>query len=240
MRSCNKLGPVNPYLILNVHVYLLVTNKGYLLVDCGIPGFEDRLTAAFKFWNIDPRLVTHIILTHGHLDHIGCLAYAKMITGAKIICQESITDQLAAGSFEKAEARVLYWKLLNTPLSRLLATRLEPIMPDLDFELELDIGPIGIPGRLIHTPGHSPGSCSILLKSGEAIIGDLVRKNRKGVIDTGLFHTDRKLILDSLRKILKDNPQSFYLSHGGVVSREELEAFMISNLRPSRDISPFH
>jgi len=31
----------------------------------------------------------------------------------------------------------------------------------------------GIPGSIIHTPGHSPGSVSVLLETGEAFVGDL-------------------------------------------------------------------
>ena len=31
----------------------------------------------------------------------------------------------------------------------------------------------GIPGRVVYTPGHSSGSISVLLESGEAFVGDL-------------------------------------------------------------------
>ena len=171
---------VSSFQVLNMKIFLIRKDQGAFLVDAGIPGLERRIDAAFREWAVDPKEVTHIILTHGHLDHIGCLAYARKITGGKVVCHRSIADKLAVGKYEEAVPRAWYWKILNAPVSKIMGAGLKPISPDIVFDDEFDLEDIGIKGNILHTPGHSPGSCSIILENGEALIGDLVRKNRKG------------------------------------------------------------
>jgi hydroxyacylglutathione hydrolase len=38
---------------------------------------------------------------------------------------------------------------------------------------QLSLGAYGIEAELLHTPGHTPGSLSVLLPGGEALVGDL-------------------------------------------------------------------
>jgi glyoxylase-like metal-dependent hydrolase (beta-lactamase superfamily II) len=216
------------YQIQNVKIFLIQSNQGFVLVDAGIPGLEREIDAAFQEWNVEPRAVTDIILTHGHLDHIGCLGYARKITRAKVICHRSIAYLLAAGKYEEAVPRVWYWKILNTPISKIMGARLSPVSPDIVFDKEYDLAEIGLAGKILHTPGHSPGSCSILLDSGEALIGDLVRENRAEEIDTGLFYDDWDDILHSIDDLLKQNPQKIYFSHGKVSSFDRLRTFQDS------------
>ena len=217
---------VSPFKILNVNIFFIKTNHGYILVDSGIPGQEKRIRYAFSKLGINPRSVTHIILTHGHLDHIGCLAYARELTGAKVICHRSIANKLTAGEYEEAVPRSAFWKIFNGPVSWLLRSRLRPVTPDVLFDEELSLDEFGVRGNIIHTPGHSPGSCSVILENGEALIGDLVRENRSGKIDTGLFFDNRDQIIDSLEKIASHNPEIVNFSHGNIISRKELIEFL--------------
>ena len=48
---------------------------------------------------------------------------------------------------------------------------------------KLEIGEVSL--KVIHTPGHSASSVSILLDNGEALIGDLVRDEGGGESDDG-------------------------------------------------------
>ena len=51
----------------------------------------------------------------------------------------------------------------------------EAFAPDLVFREGIDLAAYGIRGRVVTTPGHTPGSVSVVLASGEAIIGDVLR-----------------------------------------------------------------
>ncbi len=46
--------------------------------------------------------------------------------------------------------------------------------PDILIDGPLELEEYGVRGRVIPTPGHSPGCVSVLLKSGDAIAGDLI------------------------------------------------------------------
>ena len=58
---------------------------------------------------------------------------------------------------------------LYMPLVRIAGTPVDVVLEDEEFSME----PYGIQGRVLHTPGHSPGSMTLLLDSGEAFVGDL-------------------------------------------------------------------
>lgn len=100
-----------------------------------------------------------IILTHGHLDHIGAIGYLQKETGAKIAIHEG-------------DLRGIHGEKLSTPLkegvagypkdtARIqgLATPVDKVLQDNDL-IEVD----GMALRVIHTPGHSPGSICLLTK----------------------------------------------------------------------------
>lgn len=223
----NKTQPkIFPISLLNVRIFLVQTQHGYALIDTGIPFHEERIMRAFKSLGVDPLDIHTIILTHGHLDHIGCLAYVQEHSGAVVICHRSLKSTLESGGYEAAVPRVWGWKIINPILSALMQKRLRPIQPDMVVDESLDLFEYGLSGRMLHTPGHSPGSCSILLDSGICFIGDLMRENPAGSYDTGLFYHNRDQILSSLKKIAALKPKLIYLSHGTTMTDSELEKFI--------------
>lgn len=215
-----------PISILNVRIFLIQSQHGYALIDTGIPFHEERIIRVFKSLGVDLTDIHTIILTHGHLDHIGCLAYIQEHSGAVVICQRSIASTLEAGDFEEAVPRVFYWKLLNPLVSALLGKWLKPVQPQRFVDISLDLNEFGLKGRVLHTPGHSPGSCSILLDEGTCFLGDLLREASPGIYDTGLFFHNRQQILTSLAKIATHKPHTIYLSHGTTMTGRELESFI--------------
>ena len=56
-----------------------------------------------------------------------------------------------------------------TPFIHVPATTVDIILGDEDFSL----AEFGIAGKVISTPGHSPGSVSVVLDTGDAFVGDL-------------------------------------------------------------------
>lgn len=229
MKNTEILYKVQPIRIINVNIFFIETEQGYILVDTGLPNSERKLDRAFQKFGVDPLSVHHIILTHGHLDHIGCLAYAKKITRAKVICHRSIAADLEAGKYEVAVARKTIWRIYNTLGSGLLGPKLKPVIPDFIVEDEFDLNKFGIPGKIVHTPGHSPGSCSIALDNGETLTGDLIRERKPGKFDLGLFFSNLETIIESLKKINSLDPEIIYLSHGTTMSRAEIKNFIETN-----------
>lgn len=70
----------------NEHNVLLVRGKNYTaLVDTGYEKTKDALINAVKKYGLEPKDITHIIITHAHPDHIGGLgafSEAKILLNA--------------------------------------------------------------------------------------------------------------------------------------------------------------
>ena len=129
---------------LYTNTFLLVTDAGHgILVDAAAAP-QTYLDALEK----EGASLTHILLTHGHYDHVGAVAALRKQTGCKVYMDPAD----AAGS-----------QML--PLSRGLVDENWPEGDELTID-ELTF-------RVYHTPGHTPGSvclqCGGLLFSGDTL-----------------------------------------------------------------------
>ncbi len=204
------------------NIYFIETQRGHILVDAGMPNSARRLDGAFAQTGVDPQSVHLIIATHGHMDHVGSMAHAKRVTGAPVLCHRSFAEPLENGVIEPATPRNLTGRLLNF-LSGFLGSRFEGVRPDIVIEDEYDLSEHGIHGKVIHTPGHSPSSISIVLANGEALIGDMLREERSGRVGAGMFYDDKKLLRESLEKVAAFEPRTIYLSHSDKIDNRALK-----------------
>jgi glyoxylase-like metal-dependent hydrolase (beta-lactamase superfamily II) len=203
---------VTPFNMGHYNIYFIETQRGYILVDAGMPNLGGKLDEALAQAGVDPQSVHLIIATHGHMDHIGSVAHAQRVTGAQVMCHRSFAENLANGVIEPATPRKLTGRLLNI-LSGFLGSKFEGIRPDIVVEDEFDLSEHGIQGKVIHTPGHSPSSISIVLGNGEALIGDNLRAGKSGEIGPGMFYEDLKLLRKGLERVASFEPRTIYLSH---------------------------
>jgi glyoxylase-like metal-dependent hydrolase (beta-lactamase superfamily II) len=80
----------------------------------------------------------------------------------------------------------------------------------------LSLSDYGIPGRVLHTPGHSSGSVSVLLDTGEAFVGDLAMNRFPLRLSPGLpiFAEDQAAVMESWRSLLDQGATTVYPAHG--------------------------
>lgn len=213
---------VQPIKLGHSNIYFIKTSRGHILVDTGVKNLEEELDEVFRKAEVDPKSVLLIILTHGHMDHVGSIAYTKKITNAKVLVHQSYAEQLESGEIEPAIARNFTGSFLNF-MTGLLGTTFEGVTPDILVEDELDLEEFGISGKIIHTPGHSSSSISIILDNGEALIGDLVREGEPGEVVMGNYCEDENALLESLEKVAVLESSAIYLSHGSHIGHHDLQ-----------------
>jgi glyoxylase-like metal-dependent hydrolase (beta-lactamase superfamily II) len=80
----------------------------------------------------------------------------------------------------------------------------------------LSLAEYGIPGKVVYTPGHSMGHVSILLDSGDALVGDMAMNDWYLRLTPGLpvLADDIGMVVDSWKKILPMGIRRVHPAHG--------------------------
>jgi glyoxylase-like metal-dependent hydrolase (beta-lactamase superfamily II) len=144
-----------------------------------------------------------IVITHGHWDHVGSAGELKAITGAKLAMHRREVHWLEQ-SLTPLPPGVTLWGRVFISLHK----KLMPLINIPPAKIDVSIGDdglllsdYGIPGRVLHTPGHSSGSVSVLLDTGEAFVGDLAMNRFPLRLSPGLpiFAEDQAAVVESWR-----------------------------------------
>lgn len=126
---------------------------------------------------------------------------------------------------------------LKARLVKLLVSRpFPPVAPDQFVDESTDLSAYGVDGRILHTPGHTAGSISVLLPNGEAIVGDLMMGGYFGGELLGAhpkyhyFADDLQAMRLSIQKILRYKPARLYMGHGGPLDEAAVRAYFAKDI----------
>jgi glyoxylase-like metal-dependent hydrolase (beta-lactamase superfamily II) len=137
------------------------------LVDAGLRSAPPRILAALAEIGAGPEDVTSTVLTHAHPDHAGGAAEMVRRTGRGMTVHQQDAGYVRTGQSPPRDETLLLGRLLRWMPSRFGAAPVARTMADGEL---LDSGL-----RVHHTPGHSPGHCSLLHEaSGTLITGDAI------------------------------------------------------------------
>ncbi len=202
----------------------LLQGERPVLVDTGAPGDLKRILAALKNHGVAPKQLALILLTHGHSDHAGGAAELRRRSGAKIALHTG-----DAGLVRSGENGVLATQALMGRLVRPFVDEpFESFEPDLIFRDGFSLEPHGVNGRVLATPGHTLGSASVVLNSGEAIIGDVLRGSMlwPNKASPHFFCNDPELNSRSLVRLAREGLLRCYPGHFGSFPGSELGRFL--------------
>ncbi len=183
-----------------VNAYFFKTSQGYVMVDAGVS--EENFKAQMDGLGIQPDQVTTILLTHTDSDHTGAMGLFK---NAKVYMHKD-EEQMVNGKNGKFFFLRVHWKY--SPYT---------LLNDRDT---LNIGGLRI--QIIHTPGHTPGSCCYLFNHEYLATGDNVAyKNGKFVHFTDFFNMDTPAQEAALKNLPELNSTPFILmAHHGIVRQK--------------------
>lgn len=188
-----------------INLYLLLGNKKAVLIDTGTGLFP--LKPLVDSLIEDKKLI--VVNTHGHFDH----------RGANKEFEEVIAHSLEVFDLSKP-LNIAFLKESTQDIVKHYANNNFLIKParnvkSIEEGYVIDLGAITL--KVIHTPGHSPGSISLLSNRGEFFTGDTAHYGAMYLPKLKKF----PIILSSLRKMLKIS-----LDHG------------VSELYPSHEAFP--
>ncbi|MDY6789927.1 MAG: MBL fold metallo-hydrolase [Thermodesulfobacteriota bacterium] len=222
---------VNIYPIpLGVAQCYVIQDKGAVMIDAGAPKKSTQFLKTIEHHGISPNDIKLIIPTHGHWDHIGSAKDIKQITGARIAMHHREKEWLEKSQKHIPPAVNLWGHIIVKtlggllPLIRFPAAQVDITLEDEDFSLT----EFEIPGKIIYTPGHSPGSVSVLLDTGDAFVGDLAMSSFPLRLSPGLpiFADDITQVKNSLKLLLDKGATTIYPAHGKSFPAELIRTFL--------------
>jgi hydroxyacylglutathione hydrolase len=198
------------------NAYLLIGERP-VLVDAGMPGEEQKLLGLLHQHGIAPSDLALVVLTHGHTDHTGAVN-AVSRAGVPIAIGADDAGLLERGANEQLPANGFTGRVLRPYISRMTFAGASP---QVLVREPLRLDAYGIGASMIPVPGHTAGSCVVLLDDGDAVVGDLLRAGfafgriRPHHPLRHYFAEDVAGVRRAVDLVLDHNPQQLYVGHGG-------------------------
>jgi len=189
--------------LVKTNTYFIENDKHVIIVD---PAADYELI--IKKLNQINKPVIAVLLTHAHFDHIGALD--------QIIDKYNVPVYMHYSEFDF---------LTNTEKNgsqKFKEYGLAPVTSHVSPQ-KIDEGSMEIEGfkfKVLHTPGHSPGSLSFVFDD-FAVVGDTLFK--QGIGRTDLYKGDYETLVDSiLDKLFKlDDDLPLFPGHGPYTTIED-------------------
>jgi glyoxylase-like metal-dependent hydrolase (beta-lactamase superfamily II) len=211
--------------------FLLEAAEGYRLIDTSYPHYLPRFQTSTAKFGIAVSEVRYLMLTHHHDDHAGFAAELVETAGCQVIAHRNAVAPLSRGSsddtmrpFNRRVAFVfslftLFHRGFSFPPLQLDASHVLISEDSSDLPKQL-----GIPGKILHTPGHSRDSISFVLSDGRAFVGDVAMSFLRftGIGHHPIFAEDVNQVYESWRRLIDQGARVIYPSHGNPFPAEEL------------------
>jgi glyoxylase-like metal-dependent hydrolase (beta-lactamase superfamily II) len=204
----------------------LILGERPILVDTGSP--KDGKKLLRKLAQHGVQYLTLILHTHGHSDHCGSTRQLKEATSAPTAVHPADAAVMETGRNQATKPTSIGAKLLHW----LVNDEFPPVRPDILLPDKMPLQAFGVDGKVVYTPGHTKGSISVLLSTGEAIVGDLLMGGwlggmfRSGQPGYPYYADDLGQIRASVKRLLDLGATKFFVGHGGPLEAERVSAWL--------------
>ena len=180
----------------STNYWVVSAGTSRLLVDLGYPGTMGRMRANLNRMGIPLEEIRYGLATHYHIDHAG-LAQELKRAGVPLLVLEA---QIAA---------IPLMKRVIKPRDQYMDITMHDNVTVSFIESRAMLERIGIAGQIVHTPGHSDNSVSLLLDDGSAFTGDLT--------PPALVNSDGENAVNASWRLLRElGAMHIYPGHGPV------------------------
>jgi hydroxyacylglutathione hydrolase len=158
-----------------------------------------------------------VLLTHGHWDHIASLGFVLEQTGAKVAVHHNDQAWVETGTPPFPPGANSYGRGMIWLAERIIHPKLPPVKVDIVLGDDgMSLAEYGIPGKVVHTPGHTQGSVMVLLESGEAFVGDMAMNAwfLRRTPGLPILAEDLDMVVESWKKVLPMGIKCVYPAHG--------------------------
>ena len=206
-------------------VYLTLTwdSGSLVLVDTGFPGQTDAIVQAIGSAGFSAKNITHIILTHQDMDHVGCAKdLLKLSPNAQVMAHAEEAPYINGQKVPIKLAFMLerYDKL---PVDqKAWCDKIKKEYPNFTIQVshtlsDAEVLPVCGGIEVIHTPGHTPGHISLFLRESSILVtGDALNVTDGTLTGPNPQHTlDMELGLRSMEKAKKFPIKAVVSHHGG-------------------------
>jgi glyoxylase-like metal-dependent hydrolase (beta-lactamase superfamily II) len=135
--------------------HVLVDDQGAVLLDTGLVGEPFEVRYRLRRLGLQPSDVKAILLTHGHLDHTGNLAWAKAWTSASLYAHPLDQPHINGNH---PYAGITKWCDRLERSGRFMLGIGKPVQIDVPIA-DGDELPFWGGLRVVHLPGHTVGHC---------------------------------------------------------------------------------
>jgi hydroxyacylglutathione hydrolase len=155
------------------NVFLISDGKKHILVDTGRSNKWKKLEAVLST-TLEIEKLEALILTHTHFDHAENATKVALRFKAPVIVHASETDNLELGRNILPVYPSVFKMILKTRIGKWIENKLsyEPAIATVRVDHMLDLEQFGFNGYILHTPGHSRGSQSVIVDDDVALVGD--------------------------------------------------------------------
>jgi len=191
--------------------WYVVDDAGRLtIVDCGAKGYWPQFDKVLEELGRSRDDVAAVVLTHGHMDHVGFAERLRSETGVPVYVHEADEQMVVTGKIQKTEGSML--PHLRHPFAWKMIAHLVRNGASIDKVKELttytDGERLDVPGHplVIHTPGHSHGHCALqfenVLFAGDGVVTlHALNGSRGPQLPPDAFSVDMAQTLDSVGRL---------------------------------------
>lgn len=203
------------------------------VVDAGFKRGGRRVRTALQALGKNPQEVTHLLLTHAHMDHAGGVS-AVRASQAQVLAHTDDVGWLAQGREPHSDPGSLGGRLVNLVGQVWRRPWFSPVIVDRALS-DGETLPIAGGVKVIHTPGHTPGHVALLHESsGVLITGDAVMNVRGLRRAPRFFCADLRQEDETRRRLVEVDFDLAAFTHGTEVrknARSLVEQFIASDPR---------